>query len=127
MRVEVFHVKNRQHAPAPATLEAEPELPPKVPEDVKGLERLAMLLGCISRGEAISKRVACELVGLCGAMPMREQAARWKAAVKELRREVAAEADPEAPAHDPTCGACGEPLCPPFVCCEACGTPKEGS
>jgi hypothetical protein len=63
-------------------------LPPMVPTELEGLDRLVKLLGFRAKGVRFSKSVEAELLGLCGASPTPEDAARWKRELRQIRREL---------------------------------------
>ncbi len=65
-------------------------LPPRVPTSLASLDRLVALLGNRSRGPLTAKPKA-ELEELAGVYPDPATATRWKTALKEIRRELAAE------------------------------------
>lgn len=65
-------------------------LPPKVPTTLAPLDRLITLLGNRSRGPLTTKPKA-ELEELAGVYPDPSTATRWKTALKEIRKELAAE------------------------------------
>jgi len=72
-----------------------PPGPPRVPPELPELDRLIMLLGSRAKGTALTAPRRKELLALCGAYPDPTTAARWKAELRPLRAEVAAEPDPE--------------------------------
>jgi len=71
------------------------EWPPRIPPELAELDRAVMLLGSRAKGMDLSAPRRKELATLIGAYPDAVTAARWKAALRPLRAEVAAEADPE--------------------------------
>lgn len=74
------------------------DLPPRVPTDLVEMDRLVVLMGVIARGKRLRlRRTTCdELVSLCGTIPSRDEARRWKGPLRELREEMSLEPDPEA-------------------------------
>ena len=72
------------------------ELPPRVPPELAELDALVCLLGNRTRSE-LGPKARRRLLELCEAYPDPATAARWKAALRQLRAEAAAERDPEAP------------------------------
>ena len=73
------------------------ELPPRVPTALADLDRLIMLLGSRSKGSDLTKAVRAEMIALCGVYPHPTTAALWKRELRQVRAEMNAEPDPEAP------------------------------
>lgn len=72
-----------------------PPGPPRIPSELEELTRFIMLLGSSIQGP-LGKKARAELVALGGALPASvEQARHWKAKMRQLRREVAAEVEAE--------------------------------
>lgn len=65
-------------------------LPPKIPTSLASLDRLIALLGNRSRGP-LTARPKRELEELAGCYPDEATCTRWKTALKEIRKELAAE------------------------------------
>jgi hypothetical protein len=71
-------------------------LPPRVPPELAELDRAIMLLGVRAKGTELTAPRRREMVALLEAYPDAATAAHWKAALRVLRAEAAAEPDPEA-------------------------------
>lgn len=63
------------------------ELPPRIPEELKDLERAVLLLGNRWRTD-LNPKARKELEALVGRYPSKEQAAAWKTALRGLREEM---------------------------------------
>jgi len=74
-------------------------LPPRVPTTLAALDRLIMLLGHRSKGP-LTPKTRAELEQLAGCYPDPETCVRWKGALKEIRKELQAEAATHATGGD---------------------------
>jgi len=74
------------------------ELPPRIPEDLKDLERAVLLLGNRWRTD-LNPKARRELEDLVGRYPSKAQAALWKSALRALREEMT-ELEIELPCRD---------------------------
>jgi hypothetical protein len=63
------------------------ELPPRIPEAIKDLERAVLLLGNRWRTD-LNPKARKELETLVGKYPSKAQAALWKSALRALREEM---------------------------------------
>lgn len=71
-------------------------LPPRVPTELATLDQAIMLLGNRTKN-ALTDKPKKQLVELIGAYPDVPTAVRWKAELRQIRKELAAEGgDPEA-------------------------------
>ena len=69
-----------------------PAMPPQLPLDDHQFERAIMLLGALTKGNALTDKTAAELEGILGVIPSRKVAVFWKTELKKLRKEHAAPA-----------------------------------
>lgn len=70
-----------------------PAMPPRMPQDDAEFERAVLLLGALTKGNALTKKTADELEELLGVIPSREVAVFWKTQLKKLRKERAESTD----------------------------------
>ncbi len=70
------------------------DLPPRIPEQRKDIERAMLLLGNRWRTD-LNPKARKELEALVGRYPSRAQAAAWKTALRGLREEMVALDDPD--------------------------------
>lgn len=87
--------------PAESTLAEETDLPPRIPPELPEMDRLLTLLGNVANGVRLSHKRQEEVRALAAGFPTgAEQASAWRRALRELRTEMLAEADPEADVRD---------------------------
>lgn len=68
---------------------AKEELPPRIPEQLAELDQAVALLGNRAQQEKLKSEAAARLVALIGEYPISKKlAARWKAALKGLARDI---------------------------------------
>lgn len=80
------HRTSRPPTPSAPRVQATDTLPPRLPNRPQELLRAIILLGCLSQ-HSLSHRARGELGELCGGVPKNpEQAAAWKAALKQLQK-----------------------------------------
>jgi hypothetical protein len=75
-------------------------LPPRVPTELATLDQAITLLGNRTKN-ALTDKPKKQLIELIGAYPDAPTAARWKAELRQIRKELAAEGD------DPETGESG--------------------
>jgi hypothetical protein len=80
-----------------AAVEALPDLPPRVPEELAELDRALQLLGAVCQAGRLKEKHRIELETLLGCPVTQPLAVHWKKHFKEIRRELVAEMqlDPE--------------------------------
>lgn len=79
-------------------MEALPDLPPRVPEELPELDRALQLLGALCQAGRLKEARRNELEDLLGGRVTQQLAAHWRKHLAEIRRDLAAEieSDPEA-------------------------------
>ena len=98
--IDVFYARGhrtpRPPKPSAPRVEATDTVPPRLPNTPQELLRAIILLGCLSK-HSLSHRARGELGALCGGVPKSpEQAATWKAALKQLQKWDNEEPEPSA-------------------------------
>jgi metal-sulfur cluster biosynthetic enzyme len=83
-------------------VEALPDLPPKVPEELAELDRALQLLGALCQaGGNVKNKHRSELETLLGCPVTQQLASHWKTHLKEIRRDLAEEVKKKAQGSAP--------------------------
>jgi hypothetical protein len=77
-----------------------PSLPPRVPTTLAELDQLLMMLGHRTKTE-LNPKAKARLLDLAGAYPDATTAARWKAELRQIRKELLAEGSTDLDEDDP--------------------------